>query len=73
MQDPTTSIRTYHKQKQHVCHNDFFFSAGFNGIKGAVKHQPVTKKLDIGSIHSAEVHCYFQYSQLYCAAFVITN
>jgi hypothetical protein len=51
----------------------FIFSAGFNGIKGAVKHQSVTKKMDRRGLYCPEGHCYLQYSQLYSAAFEITN
>ena len=56
-----------------MCEYDFFFSAGFNGIKGAVKHQSVTKRINIKGLHSAEGHGYLQYSQLYSSAFVMTN
>jgi len=35
--------------------------------------QFVTNQMDIRGLHSAEVHCYLEYSQLYSASFVITN
>jgi len=35
--------------------------------------QSVTKQMNIRYLHSAEGHCYLQYSQVYSAAFKITN
>jgi len=35
--------------------------------------QPKTKKMDIRGLHSAQGHCYLQYSQIYSASFEITN
>jgi len=73
IQNSTISIRAYDKERRDVSDYDFFFSAGFHGIKGAVKHQSVTKKMDIIGFHSAEGHCYLQYSQPYSTASKITK
>jgi hypothetical protein len=35
--------------------------------------QFVTNQMDIRGLHSAEGHCYLQYSQLFSASFEITN
>jgi len=38
IQDPTIPIGAYNKERREVCDYDFFFSAGFHGIKGEVQY-----------------------------------
>jgi len=46
---------------------------GFMDQRCSETPQSVTKKMDIRGLHSAEGHCYLQYSQPYSASFEITN
>jgi len=50
-----------------------FSQPGFMDQRNSETPQFVTNKMYIRGLHSAEGHCYFQYSQLYSASFEITN
>jgi len=50
-----------------------FSQPGFMDQRCSETPQSMTKRMDIRGLHSAEGHCYIQYSQLYSASFEITN
>jgi len=50
-----------------------FSQPGFMDQRCSETPQFVTNKMDIRGLHSAEGHCYFQYSQVSTASFEITN
>jgi hypothetical protein len=50
-----------------------FSQPGFMDQRCSETPQIVTNKMDIRGLHSADGHCYLQYSQLYSASFKITN
>ena len=50
-----------------------FSEPGFMDQRCSETPQFVTNKMDIRGLHSAEGHCYLQFSQLYSASFEITN
>jgi len=61
-------------KKGRMCVTMISFSLpGFMDQRCSDTPQFVTNKMDIRGLHSAEGHCYFQYSQPYSASFQITN
>ena len=61
-------------KKCRMCVTMISFSPpGFMDQRCSETPQSVKKKMDITGLHSAEGHCYLQYSQLYSASFEITN
>jgi len=61
-------------KKGRMCVTMIAFSQlGFMDQRCSETPQSVTKKMDIRGLHSAEGHCYLQYSQPYSAWFTITN
>jgi len=61
-------------KKGRMCVTMISFSQpGFMDQRCSETPQFGTNKMDIRGLHSAEGHCYFQYSQLYSASFEITN
>jgi len=50
-----------------------FSQPGFMDQRCSETPQFKTNMMDIRGLHSAEGHCYLQYSQLYSASFEITN
>jgi len=51
----------------------YFSQPGFMDQRCSETPEFVTNKMDIRGLHSAESHCYLQYSQLYSATLEITN
>jgi len=64
----------YITKKSRMCVIMISFSQpGFMDQKWSERPLFMTNKMDIRGLHSAEGHCYLQYSQLYSALFEITN
>jgi hypothetical protein len=61
-------------KKDRMCVTMISFSQpGFMDQRCSETPQFMTNEMDIRDLHSAEGHCYIQYSQLYSASFEITN